>query len=87
VILPDGTDHTSVDATPTASHGGEYTVVSERIINGVVVEHVDYGTVDGESFICRDVRYEARGPTPPGFNDFDEFLAELITALGCEQPD
>jgi hypothetical protein len=87
VILSDGTDHTTVDATPTASHGGEYTVVSERIINGVVVEHVDYGTVDGEAFTCRDVRYEARGPTPPGFTDFDQFLSELITALDCEQPD
>jgi hypothetical protein len=50
VILPDGTDVTTVDATPIASHNGEFTVLSQRVISGVVVQHVDYGSVDRDAF-------------------------------------
>jgi hypothetical protein len=55
VILPDGTDLTTVDATPSASHNREFTIVSQRVINGVVAQHVDYGTVDRDAFTCADV--------------------------------
>jgi hypothetical protein len=87
VFLPDPSDHATLHATPIATHRGEYTVVDERDIRGVNVQHVQYpGGLAAEAFTCHDIRYEERGPAHPAFRDLDQFLGQLITALRCDAP-
>jgi len=73
-----------VHAYPTGTDRGEFSVLSERVIVGRTVQHVEYASGPvRERFECADVRYEAEGATPPGYASFDAFLSELIAALGC----
>jgi hypothetical protein len=73
-----------VHAYPTGGDRGEFSVLGERVIEGRIVQHVEYTTGPiRERFECGDVTYEAEGATPPGFASFEAFVAGLITALGC----
>jgi hypothetical protein len=73
-----------VHAYPIGTDGGEFSVLSERVIAGRIVQRVEYASGPvRERFECEDVTYEAEGATPSGFASFDAFLAELIATLGC----
>jgi hypothetical protein len=73
-------------AYPTGTNRGESSVLSGRVIEGHTVQHVQYSTGPvRERFECADVTYEAEGSTPPGFDSFDAFLADLIDALECSE--
>ena len=75
-----------VHAYPTGTPGGDISVLSERLIEGRTVEHVEYSSGPvRDRFDCADATYEAEGSTPPGFGSFDAFLARLIDALGCAE--
>jgi len=75
-----------VHAWPTGTDRGEFSVLSERVVEGRTVRRVEYtsGPVR-DRFECGDVTYETEGATPPGFEDFDAFLAEFIAALRCDE--
>jgi hypothetical protein len=83
-VLDDGSE-LIVNGVPVHADRSEYSVRDERRIAGVIVQRVEYpGRSDlGEKFQCGDVRYEAYGAVPPGFDSFDDFLAALIPWLGC----
>ena len=77
-----------VHAVPTGTDRSEFSVLSERVIAGRLVQHVEYASgLIRERFECDDVTYYADGATPSGFADFEAFLAELIGALGCSTAD
>ncbi|MDQ3738309.1 MAG: hypothetical protein M3337_03985 [Actinomycetota bacterium] len=73
-----------VSAYPRRTPIGDGAVVSERTIDGVVVQRIEYSRrLVKESFVCDGTRYLTHGAVPPGFEDFETFLTSLIAAVGC----
>lgn len=84
VNLADGRE-LHVSGTPLETHGGEFIVKGERVVNGVPVKTVEYPSAQAtrEQFACNNVVYEASGAIPPNFATFEVFLSELLDALDC----
>lgn len=75
-----------VHAWPTGTDRGEFSALRERVVEGRTVRRVEYASGPvRDRFECGDVTYETEGAIPPGFEDFDAFLAEFIAALRCEE--
>lgn len=73
-----------VSAYPADTDNSEFTVLSERQIAGLTVQHVEFrGGPIRDRFACGDVTYFADGAVPPGFEEFDAFLLRLIESLDC----
>lgn len=74
-----------VNAGPTATRRGEFTVIDERELEGIRVVRVKYGSDLSlrHRFECAGDTYELRGAVPPGFDDVEAFTAAFIKALGC----
>ena len=73
-----------VTGHPRDTIAGEFSVISERDVSGVQVREVDYPAAGRRSqFDCDEIRYEVFGAAPPGYDERDAFLADLIGALGC----
>lgn len=73
-----------VSADPAGTDNSEFSVLSERQIAGLTVQRVDYGSgLIRDRFACGDVGYAVDGAVPPGFADFEEFLASFIDELDC----
>jgi hypothetical protein len=74
-----------VNAAPTGTSRGEFTVIDERTLEGVRVQRVQYasGPPPRYRFECSADTYEVYGAVPPGFADMDAFVSRFIRALGC----
>ena len=76
-----------VHAFMTGTDGGEFSVLSERVVAGLTVQRVEYASGPvRDRFGCGDVTYEVEGAPPPAFSSMDALLAELIPVLGCVAP-
>ena len=73
-----------VNTNPVGTDGAEVSVLFQREIEGVTVERVEYPAAEvRDRFTCRDLIFETGGTVPPGFDDFDVFLARFIAVLDC----
>ena len=73
-----------VDTNPVGIVGADVSVLLQREIAGVTVERVEYPAVGvRDRFQCGDLIVETGGDVPPGFDDFDVFLARFIAVLDC----
>jgi hypothetical protein len=74
-----------VNAWPTGTDRGEFSVIDERQLAGIRVERVRYTSspVLRDRFACAGDTYEVSGAVPPGFTDMDAFVAGFIRGLGC----
>lgn len=77
-----------VFANPVGFDTSGASVVARREIAGVTVERVEYasGPTLRDRFQCGDLEFESEGAVPPGYDDFDSFLARFIAELDCSQP-
>lgn len=73
-----------VYANPVGTDGAEFSVITQRDIEGVTVERVEYASGPvRDRFPCDDLVFETEGAVPPGFDDFDIFLGRFIVVLDC----
>ena len=73
-----------VSTIPVGVDGAEVSVLFQREIAGVNVERVEYPAAGvRDRFTCGDLVFETGGDLPPGFDDFDVFLARFIAVLDC----
>jgi hypothetical protein len=74
-----------VNAAPTGTTRGQFTVIDERQLEGTRVQRVQYSGFSSPRyrFECSADTYEVDGATPPGFADMDAFVSRFIRALGC----
>lgn len=74
-----------VNAWPTGTDRGEFSVIDERQLEGTRVQRVQYAgsPPPRHRFECSGDTYEVSGAVPPGFTDMDAFVARFIRALGC----
>jgi hypothetical protein len=74
-----------VNAGPTGTRSGEFTVIDERQVAGTRVQRVQYasGPPPRQRVECAGDTYEVSGSVPSGFVDMDAFVAQLVHALGC----
>jgi hypothetical protein len=75
-----------VHALPTGTDRGDFSVLSERVVESRTIRRVEYASgILRDRFECGDATYEIDQATPPGYEDFDAFLAEFIAALRCDE--
>lgn len=73
-----------VNTDPVGTDGAAVSVLLQREIAGVTVERVEYPAVGvRDRFRCGELIVETGGDVPPGFDDFDVFLARFIAVLDC----
>jgi hypothetical protein len=75
-----------VSAFPLGVVDRNYTVIDERRLSGVAVQHVRRPSSDDRTssrFECSGDEYWVSGAVPPGFADMDAFVERFITALAC----
>lgn len=83
VSLPDGSELFAL-AHAVDAYSGDSEVTSEREVNGLTVQEVQYiNGPTGDAFVCDEIRYEIRGAPPPDYDNIDDFLTDYIQALGC----
>ena len=84
--LEDGSE-LFVSAQPAGVEDGDFVVVAERPVQGIVVQRIEYpaGQVR-DRFACADATYQVERAIPPGAGDPDALLARVIGALGCGDP-
>jgi hypothetical protein len=76
-----------VNAYPLGTVDPNYTVVDERQLGGIRVQHVrrpgsPTGTITNR-FECSGAEYWINGTVQPQFTDMDTFLGRFVRALGC----
>ena len=76
-----------VSAQPPGVEDGDFVVVAERPVQGIVVQRVEYpaGQVR-DRFACADATYQVETAVPPGAGDPDALLSRVIAALDCGKP-
>lgn len=80
----DGDRALFINAHPTGTDHSDVAVLSERLIGSVTVQRVEHTSgLIRDRFQCGDTMYETDGAVPPGFADFEQFLARLTHGLGC----
>lgn len=62
-----------------------YTVLDERRVAGILVQHVTFPSSDTirSQFECSADEYWIFGAVPPGFTSLDAFVERFISVLGC----
>jgi hypothetical protein len=78
-----------VNAYPLGTADRNYTVIDERQLAGIKVQHVRRpSSADGTMstrFECSREEYWVGGAVPPGFADMDAFVERFIRALACSR--
>ena len=74
-----------VSAYPLGTVDRNYTVIDERQLAGIGVQHVRRPSDPAirSRFECAADEYWVRGAVPPGFTDMDAFVERFISALAC----
>lgn len=73
-----------VVAVRSGTDRGEFSVVGQRSVEGVVVETVAYSPNDRrERFDCAGTTFLLWGGIPLGFATFGDFVAAFIAGLAC----
>jgi len=73
-----------VNAYPLGVADRNYTVLDQRQVAGITVQHVQRqsGTISSR-FECSGDEYWVDGADPPGFQNIDVFVERFIGVLGC----
>lgn len=82
--LPSGAE-IFVNAWPTGTDRGVFTVIEEWMVDRTRVDRVQYAgsSVLRDRFACAQDTYEVSGAVPPTFADRETFVAQFIRALPC----
>ncbi len=76
-----------VNAYPLGTVDRNFTVIDDRQVAGIRVQHVwrpsSADGVTSSRFECTSDEYWVRGAVPPGFVDIDALVERFIGALGC----
>ena len=74
-----------MSAYPLGTVDRNYTVIDERQLAGIGVQHVRRPTDPAirSRFECAADEYWVRGAVPPAFADMDAFVERFISALAC----